>query len=116
MKNFTDLEREFLDEKSFGDLLDIGFDIAMGGPMGAFAHGDAGLRSLSILKNAFADEDMVDHLISYLQEHIENEPLSGAEIEDLLKEAPFEYKEFIGNDYGLACGYIVGKDCKDADE
>ena len=113
MENFTDLEREFLDEKSFSDLFEMGFDVAMSGPGGAMAHGDMSLNSLSILKKVFADEEIVESLLEYLKAHITKEPLTGAEVEKILLDIPFEYKEIQGNDYGLACGYIVGKACAD---
>lgn len=115
MENFTDLERGFLDEKSFGDLFAIGFDIARCGSMEAIAHGDIGLNSLSILEKVFTDKEIVGSLIEYLNAHIPKEPLTGAELEELLSEIPFECKELQGNDYGLACGYIVGKVGEDAD-
>ena len=116
MENFTDLERGFLDEKSFGDLFAIGFDIAMCGSMEAIAHGDISLNSLSILEKVFTDKEIVGSLIEYLNAHIPKEPITGAELEELLSEIPFECKELQGNDYGLACGYIIGKANADGDE
>ena len=116
MENFTDLEREFLDKRSFSNLLEMGFDIAMGGSMEATAHGDISLNSLSILEKVFTDEEIVGSLIEYLNAHIPKEPCTGTELEELLSEIPFECKELQGNDYGLACGYIIGKANADGDE
>ena len=116
MENFTDLEREFLDKRSFSNLFEMGFDIAMCGPKEAIAHGDISLNSLSILEKVFTDEEIMGSLIEYLKAHIPKEPLTGAELEELLSEIPFECKELQGNDYGLACGYIIGKTDADGDE